>query len=76
MFLRNRGHGNGVNANPLRRWVTEVEMRPPAPSTPSPGIRIELQRGTATVAVTWSTSADGVRGVDTRAASMIRVEAL
>ena len=77
---------NGVNANLLRRWVTEVEMRAsvdddnpqaavtasrpttapsfvpvslpsPATPTPSPDIRIELQRGATTIAVTWPASA-------------------
>lgn len=77
---------HGVNANLLRRWVREAEMKPtamalsgvapgevkaperkslfvpvrlPAPAEPAaqPDIRIELRRGTTTVAVSWPASA-------------------
>jgi transposase-like protein len=74
---------NGVNANLLRRWVREAEMRPGAelsqplvaPTSPvkaspaafvavglpakgaAPDIRIELRRGSTSIAVTWPTEA-------------------
>jgi len=77
---------HGVNANLLRRWVREAEMKPPAgavgkiaaqqvqaperktlfvpvglPAPTAPAacadIRIELQRGTTAVTVTWPASA-------------------
>lgn len=74
---------HGINANLLRRWVQEAEMKPgsavvrpatipaakaptskalfvpvamPAPAPPA-DIRIELQRGSTAVAVTWPASA-------------------
>jgi transposase len=76
---------HGINANLLRRWVREVEMKvshgapgrsvrnvegppvkpafvpmalpAPAALTPMTDIRIELQRGSAAVTVTWPASA-------------------
>lgn len=74
---------NGVNANLLRRWVREAELRPgadlsqpraaPKPRVLAPpaafvpmelpakgaasDIRIELRRGTTSIAVTWPTDA-------------------
>ncbi len=77
---------HGVNANLLRRWVREAELRPPgsaldnpavhdirapqanplfvpvslpppAAAAPIADIRIELQRGTTAVTVTWPASA-------------------
>ena len=79
---------HGVNANLLRRWVRDAEMKAldcsisktavlaiqaperqtvfvpvslPAPTEPThrTGIRVELQRGTTTVTVTWLVSAAG-----------------
>ena len=74
---------HGINANLLRRWVQETEMKPatgvvrttsvpvtnappsktlfvpvalPTP-TPPADIRIELQRGTTAVTVTWPANA-------------------
>ena len=78
---------HGINANLLRRWVREAEMKVPAahavgksashqvqapqretlfvpvslpaPAAPAalPDIRIELQRGTTAITVTWPASA-------------------
>jgi transposase len=77
---------HGINANLLRRWVREAELRPPgialdkpttrdieapvtqplfvpvslpppAAAVPVADIRIELQRGSTKIIVTWPASA-------------------
>ena len=73
MSMASVAMANGINANLLRRWVQAVaqpaavaavrDASPvgfialPMAATPSEPIRIELQRGPTTVAVTWPAGA-------------------